>query len=296
MTEPEAHVLPTDLPYRRRIELRPSEGVVEAAMEDFMHHFGLRLHHDGTVITAVEVAPERVPWSTCPEGAAGLLRLEGTRLDAVPDLQSWMGGRISQCVHTTDLVLLAAATALRGTPRTYEIWVTGSFLEQRHATMDRDGENWADWTIDGRSVLGDDRFAGLTLGQPAFGEWVAEHLGAGTDDAEAAARAAPRLGDRHGSRPRHGRVDPPRRRPARRRVVPHLPRRRGAGVVPQRRARSARTRTTVPARRSPPPTVLVCAIGRLGGIGFARPVGAPAGRRSTPRTAGVRPDERWGMP
>ena len=25
----------------------------------------------------------------------------------------------------------------------------GSFLEQRHATMDRDGENWADWTIDG---------------------------------------------------------------------------------------------------------------------------------------------------
>lgn len=187
MTEPEAHVLPTDLPYRRRIELRPSEGVVEAAMEDFMHHFGLRLHHDGTVITAVEVAPERVPWSTCPEGAAGLLRLEGTRLDAVPDLQSWMGGRISQCVHTTDLVLLAAATALRGTPRTYEIWVTGSFLEQRHATMDRDGENWADWTIDGRSVLGDDRFAGLTLGQPVFGKWVLEHFGAGTDDAEAAA-------------------------------------------------------------------------------------------------------------
>jgi hypothetical protein len=161
--------------------------VVEAAMEDFMHHFALRLHHDGTVITTVEVAPERVPWSTCPEGAAGLLRLEGARLDAVGDLRSWMGGRIAQCVHTTDLVVLAAATALRGTPRTYEIWVTGSFREQRHATMDRDGENWADWTIEGRSVLGDHRFTGLTLRQPEFGEWVAEHLGVGTDDAEAAA-------------------------------------------------------------------------------------------------------------
>jgi small-conductance mechanosensitive channel len=46
--------------------------------------------------------------------------------------------------------------------------VTGSFLEQRHATMERDGENWADWTIEGQSVLGDDRFTGLTLGQPDF--------------------------------------------------------------------------------------------------------------------------------
>ena len=36
-------------------------------------------------------------------------------------------------------------------------------------------------------MLGDDRFTGLTLGQPAFGAWVAEHLGVGTDDAEAAA-------------------------------------------------------------------------------------------------------------
>ena len=35
MTEPEGHVLPTDLPYRRRIELRPSEGVVEAANVPF---------------------------------------------------------------------------------------------------------------------------------------------------------------------------------------------------------------------------------------------------------------------
>ena len=185
MTEPEAHVLPTDLPYRRRIELRPSEGVVEAAMEDYMHHFGLRLHHDGTVITAVEVAPERTPWSTCAGGAAGLLRLEGARLDAVADLRGWMGGRVHQCVHTTDLVLLAAATALRGTPRTYEILITGSFRQRRRAVMSVDGEPWADWAIVGQSVVGDDSSPRLPLDQPAFGAWLAEHLERGSIDAEA---------------------------------------------------------------------------------------------------------------
>jgi hypothetical protein len=187
VTVPEAHVLPTDLPYRRRIELRPSEGLVEAAMEDYMHHFGLRLHHGGGVITAVEVAPERTPWSSCGDGAAGLLRLEGTRLDAVADLRSWMGGRVHQCVHTTDLVLLAAATARRGTPRTYEILITGSFQGRRRAVMSVDGEPWADWVIVGQSVVGDDGNPRLPLGQPGFGEWVAEHLQQGSVDAEATA-------------------------------------------------------------------------------------------------------------
>jgi hypothetical protein len=187
VTEPEAHVLPTDLPYRRRIELRPSEGVVEAAMEDYMHHFGIRLRHCDGVITAVEVAPERTPWSTCADGAAGLLRLEGTRLDAVIDLKSWMGGRAHQCVHTTDLVMLAAATALRGTPRTYEILITGSFRERRRAVMSIDGEPWADWSLAGQSVVGDDSIVVLPLGQPAFGAWVAEHLEPGSVDAEATA-------------------------------------------------------------------------------------------------------------
>jgi hypothetical protein len=186
VTEPEPHVEPTDEPYRRRIELRPSEGVVEAAMEDFMHHFGLRLHHDGTVITAVEVAPERVPWSTCPEGAAGLLRLEGVPLADVADLDRWMGGRTAQCVHTTDLAVVAAAAARRGPDRTYEIRVTGSFRERRRATMLRDGEPWADWTIEGQRVLDDPRFTGLTLDRRGFSTWVQAHFGATGDDAEGA--------------------------------------------------------------------------------------------------------------
>jgi hypothetical protein len=186
VTQPEPFVVPTDEPYRRRIELRPGDGAVEAAMEDFIHHFGLRLHHDGTVITAVEVAPERVPWTTCPEGAAGLLRLEGVALAEVGDLDRWTGGRPAQCVHTTDLAVVAAAAARRGVDRTYEIRVTGSFLERRRAVMDRDGENWADWTIEGERVLDDPRFVGLTLDRPGFSAWVAEHLGAGSDEAEAA--------------------------------------------------------------------------------------------------------------
>jgi hypothetical protein len=181
-TEPE--VRPTDASYRRRIELRPGAGVVEAAMEDYVHHFALRLHHDGTVVTGVESAPVRVPWSSCPVGAAGLSRLDGVRLDEVGDLGRWMGGRASQCVHTTDLAVLAAAAARRGAERTYEVWMTGVGRRRRTATLLRDGETWAIWVIEGHRVLDDGRFAGLTLDRRGFSAWIDAHLA--PDDAEAA--------------------------------------------------------------------------------------------------------------
>jgi hypothetical protein len=183
-TGPDTEIVPTDEPYRRRIELRPSEGSVGAAMEDYVHHFALRLDHDGTVITAVDVVPQRVPWRTCPGGAAGLHRLVGVPLAEVADLDRWMGGRAQQCVHTVDLAVLAAATALRGTDRTYEVWLEGAGRAEMSATLVRDGEEWATWRTAGTAVLDEGRFAGLTLDRTGFSSWIDAHLG--PDDREAA--------------------------------------------------------------------------------------------------------------
>lgn len=176
--------VPTDDPYRRRIELRPSERSVGAAMEDFVHHFAIRLDHDGTVITAVEVVPQRVPWATCPQGAAGLHSLVGVPLAEVADLDRWMGGRAAQCVHTVDLAVLAAAAALRGTDRTYEVWLHGVGQAEMQATLVLDGDDWATWRTVGMAVVDEGRFAGLTLDRAAFSAWIDGHLDA--DDREAA--------------------------------------------------------------------------------------------------------------
>ena len=184
MTTAEPEVRPTEAAYRRRIELRPASGVVEAAMEDYVHHFALRLHHDGTAITAVESVPVRVPWTSCPVGAAGLSRLEGVRLDTVADLDAWTDGRSAQCVHTTDLAVLAAAAALRGAARTYEVWVTGVGRRRRSAVLLVDGETWATWVVEGQRVVADDRFDGLSLDRRGYSAWIAANLG--PDEAELA--------------------------------------------------------------------------------------------------------------
>ena len=181
---PGVSFVPTDDPYRRRIELRPSEGSVGAAMEDYVHHFAIRLHHDTAVVTAVEVVPQRVPWATCPQGAAGLHALVGVPLAEVADLDRWMGGRDTQCVHTVDLAVLAAAAALRGGDRTYEVWLHGVGQDEMRATLVRDGDDWATWRTSGMSVLDEGRFAGLTLDRAPFSAWIDEHLD--VDDREAA--------------------------------------------------------------------------------------------------------------
>lgn len=182
--EPTPSFVPTDEPYRRRIELRPSEGSVGAAMEDYVHHFALRLHHDGATVTAVEVVAQRVPWASCPGGAAGVHRLVGVPLDRVADLDGWMGGRTSQCVHAVDLAVLAAAAARRGSDRTYEVWLHGVGHEEMRATLVRDDEEWATWRTVGGRVVDEGRFAGLTLDRAPFSAWIEAHLD--VDDREAA--------------------------------------------------------------------------------------------------------------
>ncbi|HEY6533650.1 MAG TPA: hypothetical protein VIY72_15180 [Acidimicrobiales bacterium] len=170
--------------YRRRIELRPSDRVVDGAMEDYLHHVALRLHHDGTTITAVDVGSERLPWTTCSVGVAGAAALDGVALDDVADLDRWMGGRAAQCVHAVDLAVLSAAAARRGSDRTYEVWLEPGADGVRTARLLVDGSLWASWGLRGHDLVADRRFEGLALDRATFSAWTSEHLD--PDDAEKA--------------------------------------------------------------------------------------------------------------
>jgi hypothetical protein len=158
--------------YRRRIEVVPGDGLVEAAMEDHIHHFVVALHHDGILVTAAEATGVRTPWSTCPQGAAGLAALAGTPLAEVPLAERWLDDRASQCVHTVDLAGVAAAHALDEAPLAYEVVVELASFEDRRAALRRDGELVLDWQLEGQRVVGSGPFAGMGLDRRSFSRWL----------------------------------------------------------------------------------------------------------------------------
>jgi hypothetical protein len=159
--------------YRRRIEVVPGAGRVVAAMEDYIHHFRVALTHDGTTITAAEATPVRVPWSTCPTGAAGLAALAGTSLDAAVRPDRWVDDRRTQCVHTLDLASLAAAHAHDTEPTVYEVRLDLASFTERRGVLERNGETVLDVRMEGQSVVSPDRFVGFGLDRPRFSAWLA---------------------------------------------------------------------------------------------------------------------------
>lgn len=188
---------PSDDAYRRRIEIRVTPEMVEAAMEDYIHHFAIRLHHDGARILAVELSTERTPWTTCADGARGLARLIGTPLSDVADLSTWIGARRDQCVHTTDLAIVAAAAALRGSDRDYELRMAGIGHPERTITLWIDGAEWATWVIAETTIVDDHRsgrFAGLPLDAPSFSRWMTELLDPDEREPAAVLRRASTIG------------------------------------------------------------------------------------------------------
>jgi hypothetical protein len=139
----------TTAAYRRRIEIVPRPAAIEAEMEDFVHHFAIRIeHHDG-VVTRADATGERVPWGTCRTGAAGLASLTGTSLSVATDVDTWAPDRSSQCVHVVDLALLALRHAADAEATHYEIRVTPGWGEHRRAVLDENGRRVLDWTLAG---------------------------------------------------------------------------------------------------------------------------------------------------
>ena len=160
------------LTYRRRIEIVPGDGVVEAAMEDYIHHFRVRLTHDGTHVTEAGAVGVRVPWSTCPVGAAGLASMAGTALADGAWADRWVDDRRTQCVHTVDLAALAAAHAQDDGPLVYEVHIDLASFVERRARLDRDGEELLDWQLHGQEVVGDGPYAGMSLDRRPFSHWL----------------------------------------------------------------------------------------------------------------------------
>ncbi|MCW2545751.1 MAG: hypothetical protein JWN96_211 [Mycobacterium sp.] len=162
------------LTYYRRITVRPEAGSLEAHMQDFCHHVKVVLRHaDGRIVTA-NAEGLRLPWNTCPLGAAGVARISGMAAADAMDQSNWPGGRTANCVHAVDLTLVALAHLDDREPFTYYISVTPAMGQVRTARIDRDGELLLEWTVEGTQLTGPGRFAGRSLSRADFNQWAAE--------------------------------------------------------------------------------------------------------------------------
>lgn len=111
------------LPFRRRLRLR-HEGAtaVEADLEDHVHHFGVRVEHDGRVVTAVTPRAVRWPWVTCPGALDQLQALVGAPIGERPLVDDPR----QHCTHALDVARWAVRFAADPVPeRTITVTVDG---------------------------------------------------------------------------------------------------------------------------------------------------------------------------
>jgi hypothetical protein len=164
----------TGLTYYRRFTVRPAVGSLEAHMQDFHHHVKVVLTHaDGQIVTA-NAEGLRLPWNTCPLGAAGVSRISGMSAAEALKQSNWPGGRTANCVHAADLTLVALAHLDDRDSFTYNISVTPAMGKVRTARIDRDGELLLEWIVEGTRITGPEPFAGRRLSRADFNEWAAE--------------------------------------------------------------------------------------------------------------------------
>ena len=111
------------LPFRRRLRLRHDGGsAVEADLEDHVHHFGVRVEHDGDVVTAVVPRAVRWPWVTCPGALDQLQALVGAPIGERPLVEDPR----QHCTHALDVARWAIRFAADPVPeRTITVTVDG---------------------------------------------------------------------------------------------------------------------------------------------------------------------------
>jgi Protein of unknown function (DUF2889) len=164
----------TGATYYRRITVRPDEGSLEAHMQDFCHHVKVVLDHDDGRIVTARAEGLRLPWNTCPLGAAGVSRISGMTAADARNQNNWPGGRIVNCVHAVDLTLVALAHLQDREPFTYYVSVTPAFAPVRIARIERDDQLLLEWTVEGLRLTGPEPYAGRTLARADFNKWAAQ--------------------------------------------------------------------------------------------------------------------------
>jgi hypothetical protein len=100
--------------YRRRILVRKTApGEVVADLEDDFHHFVVTLQHDDEVVTSVDAASIRWPWSTCPGAAVPLRALAGAPLTIRWTHAARWTNPAFNCTHQFDAAAHAITHAAR---------------------------------------------------------------------------------------------------------------------------------------------------------------------------------------
>ncbi len=171
--------------YRRHVRLAATADTVRADLEDDFHRFGVRLRHDGSRVLECRGEAERVPWNICPGATAPLERLAGTPLSRSLRATAGHHDARSHCTHLFDLASLAIAHAAAGRgERDYAIAIPDRVEGHSRPTLHRDGTLLLDWEIDGRSIVGPERFRDQPLWGGLFPAWAEQELD--PDTAEAA--------------------------------------------------------------------------------------------------------------
>jgi len=136
-------ILETFQGYRRSIHI-DSNGQNEAfaELEDDIHAFAVTLHHDGGLISAVDVDIRRAPWSTCP-GAKAVLQRDIVGMN-ISDVRAYPE-KAQQCTHLMDLAIWAANYAGQRIQVDYDVLVEDAKNGVRHAEIWRDGEYQMGW-------------------------------------------------------------------------------------------------------------------------------------------------------
>lgn len=148
--------------YRRLIEVRQEPGATVGHLEDFHHHFMVRVDHDGSVVHKVHAQDLRAPWTTCAQGSQGVRQAEGLSLPAAME-GTWAKPRRSQCVHSVDLAMLVLAHANDRQDLHYEVKVVPPDGERRVASLVRNGRLSLRWILDSERVLDPPPFAGCRI-------------------------------------------------------------------------------------------------------------------------------------
>lgn len=147
--------------FRRRIAIHPGHGWIGGALEDDMHHFLLRLDHDGARISGAAARALRHPWSGCAgapdhivEGLVGLPLAEVAAQDPS-----------AFCTHLIDLAVLLAAHAGDGATRTFDMTVADRVEGRTSAMLAEDGALRLTWRLDGTALCAPGDHAGQDLRQ-----------------------------------------------------------------------------------------------------------------------------------
>src|SRR3954468_5849146 len=143
--------------YRRRIRVRAvSPGVVVSELEDDFHHFVVELRHDGEHVLSCENTSLRWPWSTCPDAAEPLRKLEGMPLARRFTAAGRWTDPKQNCTHQFDAACHAITHAASGRrERVYDIEVprrdpaTGA----SRCRLWVDGEPALEWSITWEGIV-----------------------------------------------------------------------------------------------------------------------------------------------